>query len=275
MLSRLLLHLNGDDLTQAIVRSGVALARQHQACVRGLAIVDTRRIEALMLCESAAHAVFEQERLERAQSLHAASHGELAQACLETGINFEIRSEKGNPLEILPREAQFHDLVISGYPSPEVLSSARREIDRNLHEITQLPLLGVQPLLILREECEIRRVLLVHDGTPASGRAVKSFLSQRLWPEAEMRLLVLGKSEEFARNHLREMVDYLGPRQGEIESGVLCGSLRQVLVPYARKWEADLIVLGMVRRPPFLMRLWGESVSRALRKTSSALYITG
>lgn len=275
MLSSLLLYLNGDHLTSAVVRGGVSLALRHEARVRGLAIVDTRRRDALMLCESAAYAVYEHERLQRTQSLHVASHGELAHACLQAGVNFDIRSEQGDPLEILPREVQFHDLVVTGCPHPRTLASSRSEVETNVYELTQLPLLGVQPLLVLRDEREMGRVLLVYDGTPASGRAVKSFLGQRLWPDAEMRLLVLGKTAESAQDNLREMVDYLGPRRSGVETGMMCGSLRTTLVRYARKWQADLVVLGMARRNRLLTRVFGESVSRALRQSTAALYISG
>ncbi len=276
MLSSIVLHLSGDPVSGVVVHGGVELARRHGARLRGLAIMDTRRMTSLLNCESAAYAVYEHERLEKTQTKQAATHGELAQACLKSGVNFDVRSERGDPLELLPREIQFHDLAITGCPFAPTGLQTKGKVRSAIREVTQLALAGVHPLLILRPEREeIHRVLMLYDGTPASGRAIKSFLGQQLWPAAETRLVALGKSIDEARDNLREMTDYLGPKRKHFEVGVLRASLRRALTQYAIKWEADLVVMGITRQPPVLRQIYGETLSYALQRCSAALYVSG
>jgi nucleotide-binding universal stress UspA family protein len=114
---------------------------------------------------------------------------------------------------------------------------------------------------------------LVSDGTNASARAIREFLRQNLFPESELRLLAIGSTEQRARNMLREMVDYCRGRQVSLESGWICGSPRRVIIPYAHKWGADLVVLGVTRKSPLVRRLFGDPAQRVLEETNLALYV--
>ena len=71
------------------------------------------------------------------------------------------------------------------------------------------------------------------------------------------------------------MRDYCQAQRDDLEMGCLSGSARRVLIPYAEKWEADVLVLGI---PPSLglwSRLTGATPLDILQKTKHDLYLVG
>jgi nucleotide-binding universal stress UspA family protein len=274
MLSSVLLHFSRYEHGEPIIELGVDLARRSAARVRGLTLVDTRRLVMLSAtCESAIYADNEFGRLKRIESQHNSVHSLLSQACVSAGLDFDIRRLRGNPLEVLPSEAQFHDLVVTSLARPAERPSESTCLAAG--DLVDLLLQGVQPLLVLRG-CDrpVNRVLLVADGTGASARAIREFLRQNLFPQAALRLLAIGSTVERARTSLREMVDYCRNRLAAIESGWICGAPRSVVIPYAQKWGADLVVLGVARKSRIVRRLCGEPAQRLLEETDLALYAT-
>jgi nucleotide-binding universal stress UspA family protein len=271
MLHSVLLHFSSAQHGDPVIELGVHLARRSSARVRGLSLVDTRRLAALSTSEAACYANHESVRLHRVEAEQDGVRASLSQACLSAGIDFDVRRVRGNPLEVLPTESQFHDLVVTSFQRP-----GEPEFDDaslSATDLVELMFHGVQPLLVVRPRQQpIRRVLLVGDGTAPSARAVRQFLQQRLLPEAELRLLAIGPSEDRARATLREMSDYCRSRNLVFESGWLCGAARRVLVPYAHKWGADLVVLGVPRAARVVRCIWGEPAEQILQKTELALY---
>jgi nucleotide-binding universal stress UspA family protein len=257
MLHSVLLHLGSAQLGEPVIELGVHLARRSAAKVRGLSLVDTRRLATLSTSEAACYANHETVRLHRVEAEQDGVRASLSQACLAAGLDFDLRRVRGNPLEVLPTESQFHDLVVTSFPRP-----GERDADDaplSAADLVDLLFHGVQPLL-------------VGDGTQPAARAIRQFVQQAFWPDAELRLLAVGPSEERARATLREMADYCRGRNLVFESGWLCGTTRHVLAPYALKWGADLVVLGVPRAGRVVRRLWGEPAEQILQKTELALY---
>lgn len=271
MLHSVLLHFSSAQHGEPVIELGVHLARRSSAKVRGLSLVDTRRLAALFANEAACYANHESVRLHRVETEQESVRVSLSQACLSAGLDFDVRRVRGNPLEVLPTESQFHDLVVTSYRRPGEAEPDGASL--SAADLVELLFHGVQPLLVVRPAQQpIRRVLLVGDGTAPSARAVRQFVQQNLVPGAELRLLAIGPSEERSRATLREMSDYCRSRNLVFESGWLCGSSRRVLVPYAHKWGAELVVLGVPRAARVVRRIWGEPAEQILQQTELALY---
>lgn len=270
MLHSVLLHLENVDQAQGVIRVGVALARQVEARVRGLTLLDTRRIEAATACEAAAYAAVEHTRYALIERIQQTVRARLSTACLEAGLNFDVRRSAGDPLEVLPQEARFHDLMVTSVSGK---SHSKAATDWSVDDLTTLLQRGVQPLLVVQaQQVRIDRVLMVYDGSDAAGRAIRSFLNQGIFTTAEHRLLAIGSSEANARQSLRNMADYCYERRSDLETGFACGSLRRVLLPYAKKWQADLIVMGVEPANRLLRWMFGSPASDVLNKLSCGLY---
>lgn len=273
MHSSVLLHLNGMRHGAQVVDFGVEWARRSNARVRGVTLSDTRKLAAMAAAgESPFSTLGESVRLEEFERGREAVQARLTQACLAARVDFDVRRGQGSPMEVLPAEAQFHDLVVTSH------STAAEDLDPSFEETSaddlySLLLQGVHPLLVLRgAERPPQRVLLVLDGTPSSVRSVRTFMGQNLLPDAELRLLAVADDEPLARRLLRETLDLPRCRSTRMETGILTGPPRKTVAPYVLKWEAELVVLGVARGNALARRLLGTPALDVLKKTDAALY---
>jgi nucleotide-binding universal stress UspA family protein len=273
MLKSVLLHLDRAEHAAQMIRVGVELSRQTDARLRGLTLVDTRRARAAYEGETAVYALAEQSRCDRAARGQEAVRGALSQACLEAGLNFDVRRAAGDPLEILPKESQFHDLVITS----RAICTADDDAATDLTHEEMLGMLrrGMQPWLIVpAERTHFQRVLLVYDGSESAGSAIRSYLGLEILSGAAHRLLAVAGDAESARLRLREMADYCLHRRPEMETGYVCGDLRCVLPAIAERWDADLIVVGTDRGGTLWGRICGDTVRDLLSAGDFGLFLT-
>lgn len=269
MLNSVLLHLEDAEQSARVIRMGVELAGRTEARVRGVTLMDTRSSDAAQQCETAVYAALELDRQTKSASRHQAARLSLSQACVHAGLNFDVRRYAGDPLEVLPREAKFHDLMITS-----VGLESEPSFDRlSRGDLAELLYRGAQPLLLVHPKQQpIQRVLLAYDGSEASGRAIRSYLNLEAWPNAAVRLLATGDDDSSARAALHEMADYCAVRCGHVETGCLRGKMRRILLPYAKKWQADLIVLGFPRSYPLVRRMAGAAAIRLADKLHCGLF---
>lgn len=268
--SRLLVHFPESDQANNLIHFTVKLARHCESRLRGLTVIDTSQFEEFATtCESAAYAVFEQKRLEKGEKLRDKVRAAFSQACLAAGLDFDLHRKRGRRLDILRNEAKCHDLCVTSVP----LRANRKKGDLGSTEILEWILSGVSPLLALRENSEFpKRILLVHDNTAASSRAIRSYLAHGLFPEANLRLLAVGATNAAAKQTLRENIDSLCCRLPNIETGYAVGRPAQVVPEYALQWEADMVVVAGQRQLPLVGTLRGETASQVLSKTGAMLY---
>lgn len=272
MLSSVLLHLAGTSKAEAVIRLGVSLAQQCEARLRAVTLYDTRRAESASLGESAVYAVLEQNRRSAVELEHEVARVRLSRACLDAGLNFDVRRMTGDPLQVLARESRFHDVLVTSPRCTASLGQGDDHLSRG--DLIDLLRRGVQPLLVVHPELQsIERVLMVYDGSEASGRAIRSFLGQKVFASADHRLLTVGKDEGGATQSLREMADYCLAQRPALETGFVCGKVRHVVPLYAQKWQADLVVMGAAQGHRLMHRLLGDTALNMLHRQVCAAYV--
>lgn len=277
MVKSVLLYLDDAHTAGGLIEFGVSLAAARNARIRGLTLQDTRHVHAAATCESALRSCREYQRLNEAEQWQSEVRERLTAACSAAELDFEVRRAQGDPFEVLPREAQFHDLTITSVavPPSHATRTLRPEATLTASEVLHLLARGVQPMLVLRTPAApVRRVLLVSEGTAASLSAVREFLRSELFPYAELRLFAIGATREQAQNLQRELADYTRQRRPHVESGWLRGDARTAVLPYAEKWQADLVVTGH-RQQSALWRWWPQPAEQILRRSGMALFVTG
>lgn len=267
MLSSILLYLEDEVRSESVIRVGVRLAKDARARVRGLTLVDTRMSEEVWSGESAVYATLANSGRVLAEQQQHRARMDLSHACLKAGTNFDIRSYAGHPMDLLGREARYHDLVVTagfvGEGQPGLTAT----------DLFGLVERGVQPLLVLHPDQQaLQRVLLVYDGSDVSGRAIRSYLSLDILAEAECRLLAIGDNEQAARGALSEMADYCNMHCPGLETGIVVGNIRRWLVPYINKWQADLVVHGTAPTNWLYRKFVARSPLDVLQQSTCALF---
>ncbi|MGQ0637588.1 MAG: universal stress protein [Planctomycetaceae bacterium] len=274
MSASILVYLDGASCAEASIATSIEVACRHRAKLRALTVADTRRAESLATtCESAVFSIAEQWRLSDIAERLRAVHAEVARQCLAAGVDFDIRRGAGDPCAVLSREAPYHDLLVAGWGTSDSALTESAPV-ASPDEFLELTLAGARPLMVVQRAVSTNpRVLLVNDGTSASGRAVRMFLGQCLWPEAEVRILAIGRTRDEARESLRETVDYCRARAVDCEAGCGIGPTRRLLLDQALQWEADLVVMGAARHHRIVRRIVGTAACDILTGTSCALYL--
>jgi nucleotide-binding universal stress UspA family protein len=274
MLTSMLLLMEGAEQSGPVIRCGVSLARDAEARVRGLTLVDTRAVPHPQDCEVAVYVTTATTRQSLAERLHEGARAELSKACLAANLNFDVRRLAGDPLEVLPQEARFHDLVVTSLGGGDHRLPTQATMRLSTGDLIALLKLGVQPLLVLPPKQEaIKRVLLVYDGSEVAGRTIRSYMNLRVFRGAECRLLAIGSDESTAQSSMMEMADYCRAFCPSLEMGFAVGRARRVLVPYAAQWEADLLVLGVSRSYRLLHRLMGGVSLDLLADVNCGLFV--
>jgi hypothetical protein len=272
MLSSVLAYLANTRSVDATIHASVELARGAAARVQGFSVLDTRAVEEACLTESAAYAALACQGLGDAARRAEGAQVRLAQACREAELSFCVKKHRGDPRTHLPKEARFHDLVVA------CLDDGSRHDDGQptvtYSDLADLVTRGVHPMFIVRPGRPLpRRVLLIYDGTEYAGRAIRSFLKLNILPHADCRLLVIGSSAAVARQAYQDMTAYCRMRRPEIETGWIAGAPRATAVEFARKWHADLAVLGLPRGPRIWSQFWGPPRAVARELPQCALFI--
>ncbi len=273
MLKSVLLYLESAERAAPVVRFGVSLAQETDARVRGLTLLDTRDSSDAQACESAIYASLANAKSAISEYAHEAARAELSNACLKARLDFDVRRIAGDPMKVLPREARFHDLVVVSSNGFDERFPASSRFHLSNGEITQLLHRGVQPILLLPPQAKpIERVLLAYDGSEAASRAIRSWLTLGVLHNAEYRLLAIGGDESAARTSLAEMAEYCSAHCSNLETGCAIGKTRRVLLPYAQKWEPDLLVLGINPRNRFVNHLLGHASIDLVQTLNCALF---
>lgn len=273
MLSSILTYLPNARGFEIATEVSIALARQLAARVRGLTVIDTRAAETACLSESAAGALASCRSLSDSLRRSEVAHARLAIACQRSCVPCDAKLLRGDPRELLPRESQLHDLIVVGLDEDPVDAFAEDRAD--LGDLADLVQRGAGPMLIARPQLRPPgRVLLVYDGSPASARAIRAFLDLGILSQADCRLLTVGNTAAEARRLFHEMEEPCRLRRPEIESGWASGVARHTASHYAKKWQADLAVMGLPKGSRYLRWLWGAPAALARRNPQCGLFVT-
>ena len=270
-----LLCMNGLPPCESFISISVGLAKWWNARLRFLTMLDTRRL--LTLCttsESALEANGELSSLFLHEQQYTAMKSRLSQACQNANLDFDMRGLRGDPFQMLPREARFHELTIISYPYAQQPLKHDEERLLSPADLIKLTHEGVRPLLILREHVQTpRRVLLVYDGTAASLRAIRSFVQRGFFHNSEMRLLSLGRQQFKSDPAWIELCEDCRRLIPNLETGQLSGTIQKSLQAYSEKWEAEMVVAGTTPGQFGLRHFRTDPLCKLLERLPVALYL--
>ncbi len=184
MLKAVLVALDNTPSTGAAIHHAKALARDRNAHVTGIAVLNDRRLANVGMIPIGAgmHAKRLREHrlaLTNAEIDEAISNFERAYA--DSGIRYDVQRVIGNPLDQIASRGRCHDLTLIG----SGFLFHYGVIDEPWDPLCRLMNRGLRPVLCVAAQCQtVKNVLIALNESTESFVAMKHFAQLELWPQA-------------------------------------------------------------------------------------------
>ena len=176
-----------------------------------------------------------------------------------------------DPFSLLISLSRYYDLVIFGLKSIFDYGLVREPENA----LTKFVREGVRPILAIGKDFEpMKRVLIAYSGSMHSAKAMKHFVQLRLWPHMKIKIIVLGKSKKDAQDLLRGASEYCKNHGLRTELEHVPASGKEQLIKQAKKWNADLIVMGNSMRNLFLRQTLGDIALHTIQHSNKTLFLS-
>ena len=272
MIKRILLGLGGTQYTPVAIQRAVELAKRFEAEVTGVTVVDARRLADVSFEQeetilAAAHRIFlARERIAEAISL-------FESACVAAGVKYRVKQEeKEDAFDLMISLARYHDLMIFGLRSIfEYDLSAEDPKDA----LARLISAGVRPIIAVSDTLQpIQKVMIAYSGSTESARTMRLFIQLSLWPDAKVKIVTFQSSEDRAKRLLNDAAAYCRAHGYVVEAESKTGSPKDLLLPMATEWQADMIALGNSAQNLLVKRLLGETALHMIKNADRQLFLS-
>ncbi|MEM8865153.1 MAG: universal stress protein [Planctomycetota bacterium] len=273
MIRRILVGLGDLPYTESATNMALDIARFHDAQLTGISVMDVARVSNIgpvPLGAGGAAVELQQHRLLQTKQTIKDVNQRFEVLCQDAHISYEIHSPEGNPYHCLADKARYHDLVICG------LSRLFEHgvVDEPPDELVWLVQAGVRPLIAVTSDYrEIHRALISYSGSMESAKAMKRFVQMRLWPDVRVRIVTFEHKHEKAQALLDEAAGYCRAHGLVVDTEHRPESPVHGLIPYAREWNPDLMVLGNSGRNLILRHVFGETMLYTVKHTDRPLFL--
>lgn len=273
MIKRILVGLGGTEYAVTATNYALALAMEHDAELTGVSVLDEVRLTATgpapIGAGHYAHRLAE-HRLIKGQELAEWSVKQFEEACQAAGVRHRVLREIGEPFALMIDEARYHDLMVFGLRSLFEFDLVPDPQDA----LVRMVQAGVRPLLAVSQGFHpIKKILIAYSGSMESAITMKQFVQMRLWPRSEIRIVSFEDGGRDARRLVAEAAQYCQSHQLAVETDCVNGSPRELLLPYAQSWGADLTVIGNSAKNLLLRRIFGETALHAIRNADRPLFL--
>ncbi len=276
MIKRILLGLGGTPYTTVAIQRAVEIARRFDAEITGVTVLDLDRLTKVRLAReetipAAMHrVVLTRDRVEETISA-------FESACAVEGIKYQVKQEeKEASFDLMISLARYHDLMIFGLKSlfEYSVSIVDLSIEEPKDTLARLIAAGVRPIIAVSDTFQpVRKVLIAYSGSMESAKTMKKFVQLRMWPDAQLKIVTYQSSEDKARRLLHDASAYCRAHGFHVEHESNPGSPKDLLLPLATQWQADMIVLGNSAGNLLVKRVLGETALHIIRNTDRSLFL--
>lgn len=253
MIKRILVALDPDIDTQVATRYALHFAKEFDAALTGLAVVDSELIAhstggggigTIYYAEQLREYMTENSREEAGKLL-----GAFEKTVQKAGVRHSEIMEEGVPYERIIEDMKYHDLLIVGRDSHFFYNRPEKETDTLAKVVKN----GNSPTLVVTESFRnVKRIVVAFDGSTAVARTLQWFIHLEPYgKDLEIELVNVNSDEsEYGMDEsklvLRLAEDYLKSHDfDKINKTVLeKNSPGEALLDHQEEIAADLFVLG-------------------------------
>ena len=275
MIKRILVGLGTSRHAESVVSHAIEIAQSQQAELLGVAVVDPSRLEwtgprPIGVGVETLTAELRQDRMEKVAAEIEKANKLFAEKCIAAGVPHQTSEQTGDPFEIVADLVRYQDLCVFGLHGlfeHDVVPEPTDSLER-------LVAAGVRPMLAVSETFRpVRRVLVAYSGSLESAKTFKHFVQSGIYPEAKVRVIHFCNDLNAGSRRLKAAEDYFASHCRDVEIDLIQGDPVQEVVPYAEKWEADLLVAGNSAKNLLLRKLFGETALQLLRGSPLPLFL--
>jgi len=274
MLKSILVVIDGCEEASTIQDYAVYLARENNAFLTGVGVVDTSWIvEPFPNTFQPIYSVYGVDELEKDHVKIDKALKSFGQLCRKNNIFAHCIEQEGNPASIIAEQAYQHDMIIMGR-APNFhfdVEEADIKMTRQVARDNPHPILIVPPA----SPPTYDRVLVAYDGGLQSARSLQLFLLMGLAQGRSLDVLTIHKDETMAktiaqqakamcRNHNTNCTVHTPPSSGSTADDIL---------EQADKTNAQMIVMGAFSHPTLREVLFGSNTMKIVEKGTVPLFI--
>lgn len=196
---------------------------------------------------------------------------EFQEYCIAKKIKHEGIALQGHPFQNLVQEGKTADVIITGlqnYKTAGLLGD-----DNALHKLLKI---STCPVVAVPKDFKVfNRVLITYDGSPASSRAMKSFvqLSSGLPQIKQIIVININTDEETAVQIVSPAVKYMEAHGLSVQHFVAPGEPKEAIYRKASEMGVPLIVLGAIGENFLKDFVWGSTTGYFIEKNEFPLLV--
>lgn len=269
MIKSILLSVDGSMYTEAVIRSGIHLARSFEAKIRVLSVVDVRVFEWAMSigADGFVPVIPSTTYLEESRKLQ----DEKATAVLtksqemirKAGLECKTEKAVGSPVDVICEQDRLADLLIMGargefakWESKMIgatLEAVSRQVNKSLLIVSKI----FQPP---------QRILAAYDGSLTANKAlsIAGYFANKL--SLPVTVLTVSEHKEEAEHIIEEGQKYLASYDVECTGKIVSGAPDSQICEYAHTHNFDLLVMGAYGRSRILEAILGSTTESVMRK---------
>jgi nucleotide-binding universal stress UspA family protein len=276
MIGSLLVPVDASSYAQSAQEHALVLAKVFQARVTGLYVLDARFLEMppyldySQTFEARPPSILPLEVLEQYRLKSERILAGLQESAEKLSISAELRTEEGDPSQIIADMGKSYDLIVMGKRGEhakwgkDLLGSTAENVVRR----------SATPVLLAESKARaVRRMTVLFDGSAPALRALKLAADIAGHVDATLRVFTAGDDAESAERIQIEAKLYLDPLSVKVGYAVRVGKAVPTAIDDLEHHPADLVVAGMQGHSAVHHLILGSTTEHVMRSIARPILL--
>ncbi len=276
MFKNLLIPVDGSPNSSSAIRYGIWLAKRFKARLTGIYVVDVVALEGPFFHDLSGSLGFEPylnfstKMREILENKGREVLEDFEAECKKEKVSCETELTSGIIINEIAEHSRVADLIIMGK------RGINYSFEHGLFGSTTEGVIrkALKPVMVVPQGFEeIKKPLLVYDGSPHAGKAMRSAAEIAKTLRLRLTLLVVAREGGGGSEILSEARDYLAPYRIEFDGVEVVGSPPEEIVRYYEENRHDLLFMGVTSHLRIVEMVLGSTTEYVLRKVNGPVFL--
>lgn len=273
-MKRILVALDGSAFSRAAQDYACHLAKAEQAQLTGIAIIDLpgieRSIGPVPLGATAYAAHLKEHKVQEAKAEARKVLKTFGQICRQRRVRARVLTKEGVPFSEIVEESKYNDLVIIGLKT-FFRYGAMKEPGDTLRKLLRH---GIRPVLAVPDRYRpVKEILVAYDGSTPAAKAAYELVQSGLWRSRNVTVLTVSEDRHKGNELLGKLSGYFQGYGVKVKRVLRRGDPAEIILSYAVRSKADLLVIGTHGRENIRSFLFGSVTKKIVEEAHLPLFI--